>query len=197
MKDKYPWLPKRIAVVVLVCIAIFGIGPGTWYYLTRQTGPIYDFTYERDNQGIHDIFKTNWYWLIADNNEYSPEFMMKYHAPNSYEPYYVGKLAIKVLRQPVEGKDTFVGFTSYYMTNEHTGKIQFVAVKQEFRGKGYGEQLTKYALNDLLKKGARTITILTRVNNEHALKIYTRLGFREIARDEKYVSLQYHTNGNE
>lgn len=187
---RYPWSWRRISVVLLLCIALFG-ATGTWYFLNQQRGPIYEFTVDRDREGILDIFKNNWYWLIADGDTYDPEFMMKYHAPNSYDPYYVGKLKIKVIRDTCDGKDTFIGFTTYYMLSPGLGRIQFVAVRPEFRGKRYGEKLTEYALNDLKKMGAKKVKILTRTDNTAALKLYNRVGFKETGRDDKYVNLEY------
>lgn len=187
---QYPWLWRRISIVILICIALFG-ATGTWYFLNRQTGPISEFNYDRDREGISNIFKDNWRWLIADGDTYDPEFMMKHHAPNNYDPYYVNKLKIKVLRERFDGKDTFIGFTTYYMLNPTLGRIQFVAIRSEFRGKRYGEQLTKFALDDLKNMGAKKVKILTRTDNTAALKLYTRVGFKEINRDDKYVNLEF------
>ncbi len=191
MKVRYPWSWRRISVVLLVCVAVFGLGPGTWYMFTKQTGPIYEFNYDRDRQPILDIFNQNWYWLIS-SDDYSPEFMMKYHAPNHYDPAYVGKLQIKVLREKIQNEDTFIGFVAYYLKKPTEGQLLFLAVRPEFRGKRYGEQLINYALADLKKRGAKVVKLVTRTTNENAQKLYTRVGFKETSREDGYVYFEYH-----
>ena len=124
------------------------VGAGIAYYVaqTRETGPIYDFNETRDAQAVKKIFKDDWYCL--SNRDYIPEsvdFVLRTHSPNEYEPRYYGKMNIKVLRE----QDTLVGFITYYMLNFYEGKILFLAINPDFRGKRYGEPLLKYAINDL------------------------------------------------
>lgn len=170
----------KAAVAVLSIMA----GAGLAYYVThaRETGPIYDFNESRDAQAVKKIFKDDWYWL--SNRDYIPEnidFVLKTHSPNEYEPRYYGKMNIKVLRE----NDTLVGFITYYMLNFYEGKILFLAINPDFRGKRYGEPLLKYAINDLFDhKGATVVRLVTRVDNASARKLYTRIGFTQMGIDE-------------
>ena len=100
----------------------------------------------------------------------------------------MGRLRIKVLRE----HDAFVGFTAYYMKTSDLGLLLFLAVNPEFRGKGYGDMLTRYALNDLIRVGAKRIRLVTRTCNIPAQKLYKRVGFKETSRDDEgFVYFEY------
>jgi ribosomal protein S18 acetylase RimI-like enzyme len=150
-----------------------------WFWTPLQ-GPISDFDDKRDTQEILKIFERDRYWLLM-SEESSPEFMLKYRAPNPYEIQYLGRLHIKVCRE----NEKFVGFTAYYMKAPGFGFLLFLAVNPEFRGKerAYAEKLLKYALADMKRLGAEYVQLFTRTDNERAQKLYRRVGFHEISRD--------------
>lgn len=175
------------ATAALVSIML---GAGVAYYVSqRETGPIYDFNEARDAQAVKKIFKDDWYWL--SNRHYIPEnidFVLRTHSPNEYEPRYYGKMSIKVLRE----HNTLVGFITYYMLNFYEGKILFLAINPDFRGKRYGEPLLKQAINDLFdNRGATVVRLVTRVDNTSARKLYTRIGFVETGIDEEDGFVHY------
>lgn len=179
---KKSWFKKSF--LVAVSIAALGIGI---YYVHTPRGPIYEYDEARDTQDILNLFRKNWYWLTA-SDDYSPEFMLKHRAPNKSQMY-LGQLRIKVLRE----KDTFVGFSAYYMKAKDLGFILFVAVEESMRGKRYGEQLMRQAIDELGKMGAKRIDLVTRTNNYSGQKLYTRLGFQETLRDsEGFVYYTYY-----
>ena len=105
-------LNKKVALLVAVLLATVGVG-FIFYYRQPlalfERGGIVDFNESRDTQPILDLFNTDRYWLLSNPNS-SPERMLKYRTPRPYDPFYAGKLYIKVLRE--QGK--FVGFVSYY-----------------------------------------------------------------------------------
>jgi ribosomal protein S18 acetylase RimI-like enzyme len=152
---------------------------GLWYWSHRE-GPIYDFDYKRDAQEILKIFERDRYWLLM-SEDFSPEFMLKYRAPNPYEIQYLGRLHIKVLRE----KDQFAGFAAYYMKEAGLGWLLFLDVNPDFRGKNKrcAEKLLKYALEDMKKMGAASVKLFTRTDNLRAQGLYRRVGFHEISRD--------------
>ena len=179
---------KAAAIIVTLSFAataIYYYLPQTWRYIPASTisGPvILDYDEARDTAEILDIFKKDWYWLIS-SEDYSPEFMLKNRAPKMHDPRYYGKLIIKVMYD----NNQFVGFTTYYMKNFFIGQILFVAVKQELRGKGYAQKLTKYAIEDLKKHGATMITLLTRSANTAAQAVYKKLGFNVTFEEDGFV----------
>lgn len=163
----------------LLC-AIGLVIAGLWYW-QRSEGPIYDFDYKRDSQEILKIFERDRYWLTTSEN-FSPEFMMKYRAPNPHEIQYLGRLHIKVWRE----KDQFVGFTAFYMKEPGLGWLLFLDINPDFRGKdkGYAEKLLKYVLGELKNLGAESVRLYTRIDNLRAQGLYRRVGFHEISRDD-------------
>ena len=174
MKQQNSWKKLKI----FTGIAITALSLGILYYLLAPRGPIYDFDPMHDTQKILEIFKDNRYWLTS-SKDYSPEFMLKNRAPNK-NPLYVGSLHIKVLRD----KNKLAGFTAYYMEKRKLCLLLFVAVSQEFRGKGYGDQLVRYVLKDSAKMGASRVRLVTRTTNFPALKLYNKIGFHEVERHE-------------
>jgi ribosomal protein S18 acetylase RimI-like enzyme len=134
---------------------------------------------------IKTIFDKDLYWLSADE-EYNPDFTFKYRTPHE-NPLYFGQLKVKVLRINNE----FVGFTAYYLESKDMGRLLFVAVRPEFRGKRYGQQLIEYALNDMAHMGVKQVKLTTRPSNLSGQKLYKRVGFVEQDRDDTFVHFLY------
>ena len=116
-------------------------------------------------------------------------FMLKNRAPNMRDSRYFGKLNIKVLRE----NDQFIGFVAYYMKNFFIGQLLFLAVKPEFRGKGYAQKLMQYAIEDLKKQGATMITLVTRTSNVAAQAVYKKAGFHVSHEEDGYVYFELRT----
>ncbi len=143
---------------------------------------IVSFDPERDMQAILDIFNQDRYWLVS-SEDYSPEFALTNRAPNQHDARYYGALEVKVLYD----HDTLAGFTAYYMKNFCVGILLFIDVKPEFRGKGYAKELMTYAINDMKKRGASIITLVTRTSNEAAQNLYKKLGFKVSHEEDGFV----------
>jgi len=176
----YNWLK-----IILPTIAIV-IGGGIAHYATREDTPFQITPYQetRDLQDIVNLFENNWYWLTT--RDYEPgyaEFVFKTKSPNDYDTRYAGQLRVDVARENGE----FVGFVSYYLQAAQSGQVLFLAVRPEFRGKGYGEKLLVDAFKQLAKLGAQRIWLVTRTDNEAAQKLYNRAGMIEMSRDDGFV----------
>ena len=164
-------------------------GIGTYiYYANTQQEQISDFNPARDTQAIMDIFNQNWYWLLA-SEESSPAFMIK-HRTHDTNPLHFGSLHIKVLRK----NNKLAGFAAYFMENPQEGRILFLAVGHDFRGKGYGKILAQHAMKEMFAMGATHIALWTRVSNLPAQRIYKELGFKEMFDDNGYVFFEYWPN---
>jgi ribosomal protein S18 acetylase RimI-like enzyme len=143
---------------------------------------IVPFDLKRDMNNVVELFKDNWYWLIA-SKEYDVPFMLTERSPSKTEFQYYGKLILKVIREDTK----FKGFLAYYPKNFYTGQILFVAIKKEFRGQGYAQKLVQCALNDLKAMGLHFAKLLTRVENFPAQAVYKKAGFHEVSRDKSFV----------
>lgn len=151
---------------------------------TKELHGIIDFDYERDKDFILDIFDKNMYWLVdvKSSPNFSADYMMRYLTTNS-SPATAGKLTVKVLYEHGEP----AGFTAYYMKHFYLGTIRFVAVREEFRSKGYGKMLTEYALRDLQSRGAAKVRLVTRTNNVPAQKVYKAAGMQLVEEEDGFV----------
>lgn len=159
-----------------------------WYATHQSSRLIYDLNINHDTQPILDLFASDSYWLDANYDTTQEKYrrMLTYGYVDD-NPMYPGKLKFKVLRD----HGTFVGFTAYYKINARVGKILFVAVHPQMRGKRYGEVLVKTALEELKKLGATQVELVTRTSNHAAQKLYKRSGFYETFRDADYVAFGY------
>jgi len=186
----------------IILILSLALGGGLGYYLIHQKPVtshvaveprqenlvIDDYDQARDEQDIKNTFYDEYYWLYPDESydvETHVGFMLKYKAPNE-NPLYVGTLYVKVAR--LEGK--FVGFTAYHKETVIRGRLLFLAINKNFRKRGFGEQLARYAVEQLKQLGFHTIVLVTRVNNP-AQKIYKRIGFIETSHDDEFLNMAY------
>lgn len=152
------------------------------YAVVPQTSEIRDYVPELHRAFIKKQFKENWY-LLVEPADFDVNYMLDTHSPNNWEPQHTGQLHIIVLHQ----EDTPVGFGTYYMFNSFVGRIQFIAVDKEFRGKRYAQKLVVHAVDALKKMGAKSIKLSTRVKNESARKLYKRLGFPIVGEVKGFV----------
>ena len=171
--------------LLLVSVIALSIGGGAAYYFTQERGPIYHFNEQRDTAELVELMKKNAYWL-SDNPNFNPEFHLKYRTPDT-RPSSAGTLSIRVLRQ----EDKLVGFIAYHMRSAALGFVLFIAIKPEFRGKRYGQQLMRYAVDDLTRKGAVKIRLVTRPANKPGHALYKRFGFKLMREDDTFSYFEY------
>lgn len=154
-----------------------------WYSLARHSEGIVPYEPARDRAEILSIFAKDWYWLVSDySGDFSAEYMLDNRASSS-EPGHKGDLTIRVFL--IDGKP--VGFITYRTKELLVGDIRIMGVDRAYRSKGVGRRLMTYALADLKKRGSRLASLMTRVDNEPARKLYTSLGFKEIWTDGAYI----------
>lgn len=67
---------------------------------------------------------------------------------------------------------------SYNELLDACGKLHDVLVDESARGNGIGEALVREVLHRMKEKGAPRVLLLTAVQNEHAQKMFAKLGFR-------------------
>jgi ribosomal protein S18 acetylase RimI-like enzyme len=166
----------------LVAILI-GIG---YYFIGQSSERIVDFNQARDSAFILDLFKKDWYWLVGEGSDFDPEYMLKYSA-SSKKPEDIGNQTIKVMF--VDNKP--VGFIAYHKKKFYEGVIHFIDINEDFRSKGYGQKLLKYAIADLKKHGVTKITLVTRTNNYPAQAIYKKAGFKEVWQTNGFVYFEH------
>ncbi len=184
-------MTKKLTIIKTVIVGLsIALGGGIAHYLQiwstqSSNSPISDYNQQRDYADMTKLFVDDWYWLSA--REYDKDrldYQINTGSPNEYEPRYFGKMHFKVLRNE---ENAFVGFISYYMKNFYEGTVLYLAVRPEFRGKRYAQQLLDAAFKELKKSGARIVSLVTWVNNQQGNKLYPRYGFKEVRREGNYV----------
>lgn len=179
-------ITKKIAFIGAFCSLLVATFGGFYYYAHKEHVPVYTYNKQRDYKDIVDLFELERFWLTT-TIDYSPNYMLDFMAPHK-GTFYRGKLHIKVARPD----NTFAGFTAFYMHDNKTGMILFLATRPEFRGKGYGKMLIMSAVQELKKMGAKKVNLVTRTTNLPAQHVYVSLGFDEITRDEQgFVYYEY------
>ncbi|MDR3550370.1 MAG: GNAT family N-acetyltransferase [Candidatus Babeliales bacterium] len=181
---------------LLFILTLSTLGGGIGYYYThqsssigRQAGPFYEYNNARDRADVETFFahgsEDRW-WLLWDPTEYYDlDLLLLGRAPNE-NPLYYGTLQVKVLRE----NDQLVGFTTYYKQTPTVGRILFVAVKPEFRGRGYAKKIVEFDIAELKKMGAQKVVLFTRTQNVRAQSLYTKLGFYETSRVEGGINYE-------
>ena len=178
---------KKLLAIVLGFL-LFG-GSGYWYWSSQSAQKqsilatsLVPYDQKKHKSFIKKEFKSNWYLLI-NSPEYDLDHMLDTLSPNNYASQYHGKMKIIVL----EVENRIVAFGSYYMRNNFQGKILFVEVAKEFRGKRYAEKLVNHAVQELKKMGAKIVRLETRTDNKSARRLYNRLGFIEVNEERGFV----------
>ncbi|MGC2310279.1 MAG: GNAT family N-acetyltransferase [Candidatus Babeliaceae bacterium] len=158
-----------------------------WHKTTSCTNHIYSYEPDKDRAFILDLFQKDLYWLVSEYvTDFSAEYMLDNRA-SSRNPADRGNLLMYVYRDSQPR-----GFVAYFKKKGYLPLYQllFLVVPEEFRQKGYGKCLLKFALEDLKKKGCLRVELTTRVSNYPAQKTYLRLGFHETSRDEEFVHFE-------
>ena len=84
-----------------------------------------------------------------------------------------------------EWNGTFAGYLDVWQVVGE-GQVNNFGVLPEFRDKGIGSQLMQYMMEWLLENGNLEISLEVRVSNEGAIRLYHRMGFRELGVRKNY-----------
>lgn len=106
----------------------------------------------------------------------SPEKLVRY-SKNSRNIFYV-----------IKSQDKVVGYCIYYLKLtllsikgfERKSVICSIATDRDFRGKGFAERLLKASIEEMKLNGISSVTLYVNLNNQPAIRLYEKIGFREI-----------------
>jgi len=170
---------NNLVIILALVFVIAGTAISVYYFSfkNKTCGLVEDYIAQRDRQDVINLFKENWYWLIA-SHDFSTEFMLDKRAPDK-NPRYLGSMYFKVLRID----NQLAGFTASYIKKKDVGRILFLVINEKFRGKGYADLMMKCAIDHLVSLGSKRIILLTREQNIKAQKVYLRLGFTQYKYD--------------
>ena len=65
-------------------------------------------------------------------------------------------------------------------------QIYNIAIAPEMRGRGVGEALLRHVISAAEAQGCNVVTLEVKAGNDAAMKLYEKLGFREVGRRPRY-----------
>lgn len=83
-------------------------------------------------------------------------------------------------------KDEFVGFIVLIMSGALVGYIQTLGIKPEWRNKGIGTKLLKFAEESIFKQAPNVFMCVSSFN-KNAQRLYERLGYEVIGELKDYI----------
>lgn len=170
-------------IVVIISIA-FIVSSYYWFFV--QQAPIYEYSPVQDRGQLCDIFKQNFYWLTNETDEGKALLSFERNLDTKSSSTQLldrGNLKIKVYR--ADGCVT--GFVAYHKVSGSLAKILYIAVHDDYRRRGYAEQLLQYALDDLRNQGFTRVELVTRVVNKRAQGLYKKFGFKSTWDDGELI----------
>lgn len=173
------WFKKGALIMVMV-----GVGSIITYQYRpcQQEQGYYVYEFNDDERDIRDVEKTfqdDFYWLTT-RDSYDVRAMLTRRTSEFTDPAVNNNMSIYIMRDRLT--DAFIGFVTFFRLSFYKGQILFVSVNKAFQGRGYGQKLTEFALDQMKKMGMIKATLFTRLNNTKARKLYERVGFKESSR---------------
>jgi [ribosomal protein S18]-alanine N-acetyltransferase len=105
----------------------------------------------------------------------NPEKLIKY-SKNSRNIFYV-----------IKNRDKVVGYCTYYLKPTLSLKgfkkqcvICSIATDRIFRDKGFAERLLNESIEEMKLNGISSIILYVNINNQPAIQLYKKIGFREV-----------------
>lgn len=84
-----------------------------------------------------------------------------------------------------EPERAIIGYIMFWLI-EDEGQINNIAVHPDFRGKGIGEEILRFALDKMRHLGGTFVTLEVRQSNAAAIALYQKMGFTLLGVRERY-----------
>jgi RimJ/RimL family protein N-acetyltransferase len=181
---------QAIKRIVLVAGVIAGVTCLSWMLykksaVSEKPYRLYEFTGdERDVRDVEKMFERDLYWLTA-RDEYDARAMMMRRTSDYEDPAKDGDLAVYLMRD--NATDALIGFTAYLRLSFYKGKILFIAVNPEFRGKRYAGELVKFDFDQFRKMNMIKGMLTVRTENKAARTAYEREGLKPYAEHDGFM----------
>lgn len=170
-------------VNLIIGLGALCIGLGVFYLSQNQhANSIQPYRADRDRAFVIEFAQRDHYWLSA-NPHFDPAYILDNATPQN-DRQYAGKLITMVKLE----RGSPVGFVSYYPKDTEEGRVLFLLVSEEYRGKNYGAELLLHAVDALRAQGKKVITLAVRSNNLRAIRLYEKLDF---SRDQRVGDFIY------
>lgn len=84
-------------------------------------------------------------------------------------------------------KSNIISFVNYYDLYDRF-EIFYIEVKEEFRNKHIGSKMLEYLIQKGKEKNILNITLEVNVENEFAIKLYSKYDFKKVSIRKKYYN---------
>lgn len=167
------------------CLVYFGY---QYVFFGQGTSPVLYELYNsnRDKIELEILLEQNKFWLFHGEAEEGKKRVLESVSlglhnddfeKNKKVPYYV---------QVARVKDKVVGFITFFGSEEKKiGRVHLLAVDGSCRRLGIAEQLVLFAVEHFKRLGYQKVFLYTRPENIRAKKLYKKLSFYEIGKEEE------------
>lgn len=90
----------------------------------------------------------------------------------------------------LEIQDKLAGYVIFWIF-KNEAHIANIAIHPEWRRKSYGGRLLNWVLQFCRKRGVETISLEVNEMNRAALQLYTKTGFKQVGKRERYYENRY------
>jgi len=91
-----------------------------------------------------------------------------------------------------ETNDNLTGFIIYTAFENDRAEIEYIHVLEDYRRQGIAVKLLEFCIENILSLGCKSITLEVRTNNNEAIKLYEKLGFKH-----SHIRSNYYSNGDD
>jgi ribosomal protein S18 acetylase RimI-like enzyme len=149
---------------------------GTPYFFVPDKNGIRLYQ-QADKEFVRAMFAHDWRTMVSE--EYDLDFTLDHATSSQWERKH--DMIMKVMQE--DGR--VVGYSAVYKKAQFWGRILFIIVDKEYRGKGYAKALVMDALRYLFfDQDCLKVTLLTRQYNTAAQILYEKVGFTVYEDDE-------------
>ena len=179
---------KNIKMKIFIVTLILTVAVGSYFWHKNNVIEIQDFDFTKDSAKVDALFHKgdNYYWMIGSGSAYNLDHTLRYKTSSQYEKRY--DMVMKVLKIG----DNIAGFLGYFPHSEHVWQLLFLLVDQDYRRQGIAKKLLKFAVDDMVARGAIKICLDTRDNNFKAQDLYKKFGFKLTGSDNGFVHLSWY-----
>ena len=110
----------------------------------------------------------------------------KFFYRNDLDEKAIGELSKKISEHAIMAaaivNNETVGFAAYYRNDAatKTAYISVVVIDPEYRGMGLGTEIIKNVIDDCDKNGYERIRLEVDKNNQKAIRLYQKFGFKKV-----------------
>lgn len=160
----------------------------TWIHLTNNVDDVVSYGLyqeQRDLAELEVLLEQNKFWLFHGDAEEAKKKILESVISGLHDDDFEKDAKVHYYVHVARVKNKMVGFVTFFGSEEKKiGRVHLLAVDCAYRRLGIGEQLIEFAIEHFKRLGFNKIFLYTRPENIRAKKLYKKLCFYELERDE-------------